>query len=233
MVSPRVRLRGLRDECLLDDQTIISEQKSRVDFPARLCWGPRTAPRFWDSSTTATIPPNHVCRVHGPREKARGTQVRAARSPVPVESLEMLNSRATSWPRLPGACEKRHTRDVPGVPSRAGDAGRSLVGEAGPHMPWATKPVCCKTQHGQNENTRTKKPRLRPDWELLPPAPLLARSRRKTGVQHEDGAPRRGEPFSLAQDRWGLPKSWSQAPPGERRPCTQASLRTAASGLLL
>ena len=102
MVSPRVCLRGLRDERLLDDQTVISEHKSHVGFPARLCWGPRAAPRFWDSSTTATIPPSHVCRVHGPRKKARGTQVRAARSPVPVVSPEMLNSRATSWPRLPG-----------------------------------------------------------------------------------------------------------------------------------
>lgn len=40
-----------------------------------------------------------------------------------MESPETLNSRATSWPRLPGAREKRPTRDVPGVPLQGGGCG--------------------------------------------------------------------------------------------------------------
>ena len=101
-------------------------------------------------------------------------------------------------------------------------------------MPWVTKPVCCTTHHSQNENMTDKKPRLRPDWEPLPRHRCGHRAAGKQACSCMKTVLRGGgEPFSLAQERWGHPKSWSQAPPGERRPCTWASLRTAASGLLL
>lgn len=74
-------------------------------------------------------------------------------------------------------------------------------------MPWVTKPVCCTTHHSQNENTTDKKPRLRPDWEPLPPAPLRAQSSRKTGVQlHEDGAPRRLRAVLTGSGEVGAPE---------------------------
>lgn len=87
-----------------------------------------------------------------------------------MESPEMLNSRATSWPDLPGACEKGHTRDVPGglLPGQ-GTQVDPWLGKQDLTCPGVTKPLCCKTQLSQDQNTTNKKRQAWGlYWELLP-----------------------------------------------------------------
>lgn len=168
--EPHVCLRGLCAERLPDNQTVISEHKSRVCFPARLCWGPRTAPRFWDSSSTATIPDS--ARVWGAQAKEKGPEGPRRKLPG-VLSLWSHWRRLTPEPRAGPGSQELVRNATPGTslgfPSRAGDAGRSLVREARPHMAWATKPVCCQTQHSQSQNTASERRQAWGlCWELLP-----------------------------------------------------------------
>lgn len=67
------------------DQTVISEHKSHVSFPARLCLGPRTAPRFWDSSSTATIPDSACVGCTGQKKSPEGQRAAARVYPVITE----------------------------------------------------------------------------------------------------------------------------------------------------
>ncbi|XP_055251939.1 uncharacterized protein LOC129536829 [Moschus berezovskii] len=229
-VSPHVHLRGLRDERLLDDHvprlfscpTVLGTQ----DHPQVL----GLQHKGHDSSQCTCVGRT------GQGKRPRGTRARAARSPVPVESPEMLNSQTTSCPRLPGTCEKRHTRDVPGGPlpgqgmrvdPRLGRQGLTCPGRP---SPCAARPSTAKIKTLQTGNV---KPGVCTGscchrhlcWHG--PAGKQAFS-----IKH--GAPRR----PVSRSHWfrrggGTRNPGPRHPPGERGPCTRASLRTATSGLLL
>ena len=120
--------------------------------------GPRTAPRFWDSSTIAAIPDS--ARVWGAQAKEEGPEGPGRKLPG-VLSLWSHRRRLTPEPRAGPVSQELVRNATPGTslgfPSRAGDAGRSPVWEARPHMAWATKPVRCQTQHSQSQNTASKR----------------------------------------------------------------------------
>ena len=215
-MSPHVRLRGLHDERLLDDQTVISEHKSRVCFPARLCWGPRTAPGFWHSSTTAAAPPS--AHVWGARAKEKGPE--GPRHALPrVLPLWSHRRCLPPEPRVGRVSRELVRGATPGasleVPSRAGDTGRSLAGEARPHVSWGNRAPVLQDPAQPKPNTANKKRKAWGlYWELLPRA-SAGTAQRESSVQRKARcSAAASEPFSLVQERWGHPQSWSQAPPG-------------------
>lgn len=69
-----------------------------------------------------------------------------------MESPEMLISRATSWPGLPGACEKDHARDIPGGPlpgqgTRLGKQGLTCPGATPSTLHWSWMDRCLHCAH--------------------------------------------------------------------------------------
>ena len=225
VVSPHVRLRGLHDERLLDDQTVISEHRSRVCFPARLCWGPRTAPRFWHSSTTAATPPS--ARVWGARAKEEGPE--GPRHALPrVLPLWSRRRCLTPEPRPGRASRELVRKATPGspleVPSRAGDTGRCLVGEARPRVSWGDQapvlpdPARPKPKHNQREVQG-----LGLSWELLPRA-SAGTAQQESSIQRKARcSAAASEPLSRVQERWGARS------PGPRHPRRAPTLHAGQS----